>query len=437
MGNVGRRSGSVAGLVAAAVGTVLALVVQAGGASASSGTVDGRTTVRALTTTRGTAVDRPFFGLHAPLLGTAFPNAPVGAVNLTSNNVYWPQLETAQDVWDWSRLDPMIAQAREHAVPPLIVLGETPSFHIAAGAEPHGVASVPDMDAWKAYVLQVVTHIKTSPGPVDYQIWPEPNVRNNFTGTPQQAADLVAAAADIIHLNAPGATVVAPAMVLRLKSERDFMNAFFATRVPAGTGDPIGDYVDAVGVDPYPLQDGTPEDSLRLITNAQHVLAAAGVTAPLWNLEINYGVPVGGVTAAAPPAARIQASYVIRTYVTNAAANVKRVYWLGWMQYFNLGIQMVTADGATPTAAGRAFSLVRGWLIGQHARGCTVDRGNGLYACRFVRSGHTRWVYWVESGSTPVRAPVGVRHVQTMSGVTSPTRPGTKLRVTNAPILVY
>jgi hypothetical protein len=329
----------------------------------------------------------------------------------------------------------MLAQAREHAAPPLIVLGQTPSFHIAAGAEPHGVASVPDMDAWEAYVTEVVGHVRdTSPGRVDYQIWPEPNVKNNFVGTPQQMADLVAAAADIIHLNAPGATVVAPAMVLRLKSERDFMNAFFARTV---AGAPIGDYVDVVGVDPYPLQDGTPEDALRLITNAQRALAAEGVTAPMWNLEINYGVPVGGVTAATPPSARIQASYVIRTYVTNAAANVKRVYWLGWMQYFNLGIQMVQADGVTPTAAGLAFSRAHAWLLGQRARGCTYDRANGLYTCQFVKDGRTSRVYWVQSGATRVRAPSGVRRQQTMTGVTSRLRAGDVIRVTNAPVRVY
>ena len=424
------------GLGAVAVGTVLALVVQAGGASASgAGSTDGRTSVRALTTTRGTAVGRSFFGMHAPLLGQLFPEAPVGSVDLTTNDVYWPQLETADGVWDWTRLDPMIAQARQHAAPPLIVLGQTPSFHIAAGADPHGVASVPDMDAWKAYVTKVVLHLTSEfPGPVDYQIWPEPNVRNNFTGTPQQAADLVAAAADIIHVNAPGATVVAPAMVLRLLSERDFMQAFFAKKVD---GAPIGDYVDAVGVDPYPLQDGTPENALRLITKAQTMLAGEGVTAPMWNLEINYFVPVGGVTAATPPTSRISSSFVIRTYVTNAAANVKRVYWLGWLQHFNLGISMVQDDGVTPTAAGLAFTRVHDWLIGQQARGCTVDHGNGLYTCRFVKDGRSRWVYWVQSGSTPVRAPAGARHVQAMTGAPGRTQSGTRLRVTNAPILVY
>jgi hypothetical protein len=431
---VWRRSGSVVGFGAVVV-TVLALVMQAGVAAAGSSGSDGRTTVRALTTTRGTSVGPTFFGMHAPLLGQSFPNAPVGSVDLMTGGVYWPDLETSPGVFTFTKLDSEMAMAREHRTPPLLVLGQTPSFHIAAGAEPHGVASVPDMDAWKAYVTAVVQHLTTEfPGPVDYQLLTEPNVRNNFTGSPQQAADLVAAGAEIIHLNAPGATVVAPAMVLRLASERDFMHDFFASKV---AGAPIGDSIDVVGVDPYPLQDGQPENTLRLITRAQRMLASEGVNAPMWNLEINYFVPVGGVTPAAPPTDRVSSSYVIRTFVLSAAANIKRVYWLGWLRYFNLGISMVAPDGVTPTAAGRAFARVHGWLIGQRARGCTYDKANGVYACRFVKDGRSRWVYWVQSGSAAVRAPSGVRRVQSMSGVTSRTRPGTRLRITNAPILVY
>jgi hypothetical protein len=372
-----------------------------------------------------------FFGMHAPMLSTAFPDAPIGALSLTTNGVYWPDIETSAGVFDFTQLDAVVTQARSHGITPVVVLGHTPAFYSTTPDVPSVLASVPDMAAWKTYVRTVVSRYADT---IDYQIWPEPNVTNNFIGTPQQMADLVVAAAKIIHHVAPGATVVAPAMVLRLYFERAFMKAFFASRVD---GVPVGHYMDAVGVDPYPMQDGTPEDSLELIDKARHILAADGVTAPVWNLEINYFVPVGGVTPAEPPTPRIQVSYVIRTYVLNAAANIKRVYWLGWLRYFNLGISMVRDDGVTPTAAGLAFSRVRTWLIGQHARGCTYDRGNDVYACRFVRDGRASWVYWVKTGAARVAAPAGVRHVQTMYGEVSPTRQGQNIRVTNAPVWVY
>jgi hypothetical protein len=376
-------------------------------------------------------VTSQFFGLHAPLLGDRFPNAPVGSLDLTTNNVYWPQLETSPGHFDFSRLRGIVSQARGNGAKPLLVLGVTPSFHSKTPGDPYVGASVPKMDAWKTYVRLVATEFRST---IDYQIWPEPNVKNNFTGTPQQMADLVAAAARIIHNVAPGATVVAPAMVLRLMSERDFMAKFFRARVD---GFPIGHYVDAVGVDPYPLQDGTPEDALKLVTNAQRMLKNEGVTAPVWNLEINYFVPVGGVTPAAPPSPRLSMSYVIRTYVLNAAANVKRVYWLIWGRYFNLGISMVGGDGVTPTLAGTAFSRVHAWLLGQRARGCTQDRRTGVYACKFVKAGHATWIYWVQGGTARVPAPSGARRVQTMYGAVSHLRGGDLIHVTNAPVRVY
>ena len=294
---VWRRSGSVLGIGVVAAATVLTLVAGTGGAVATGAApVDRKPTSRLITATRGPAVTPRFFGMHAPLLGTTFPAATVGAVDLTTNSVYWPDLETAPGEFDFSRLDAMVAQAKDNSAKPLLVLGVTPSFHgDPTSTGPITGASVPDMVAWKAYVRAVVT---TYADDLDYQIWPEPNVTNNFTGTPQQMADLVAAASDIIREVAPRATVVAPAMVMRLKSERTFMAAFFAKKV---NGLPVSRYVDAVGVDPYPLQQGTPEDALRLVDQARAILAADRVSLPVWNLEINYFVPVGGVTSPSRP----------------------------------------------------------------------------------------------------------------------------------------
>jgi polysaccharide biosynthesis protein PslG len=415
-----------------AIATLLALVVQAAVAVGSSAApAQGHSTTRAITTTRGTSVTSAFFGMHAPLLNSRLPAAPAGAFDLTTNGVYWPNVEKTPGQFDFSRLDAILSQAEANHSTSLLVLGATPSFHSTDPTAAPVVATVPDMAAWKNYVTQVVTKYGSR---FEYQIWPEPNVKNNFAGTPQQLARLVATAADIIHSVAPHATVVAPAMVLRLQFERVFMRAFFATRVG---GFPISHYVDAVGIDPYPKQAGTPEDALALVAKAQHILDVDHVTAPLWTLEINYFVPVGGVTDAPPPNDRISTSYVIRTFVLSAAANVKRVYWLGWLRYFNLGISMISDDGVTPSAAGRAFARVHGWLLGQRARGCTYDRSSGVYACQFVRAGHASWAYWVQSGAARVPTPAGLRHVQTMYGEKSPTRSGQRIRVTNAPVWVY
>ena len=423
------------GLGMVVVTAVLALLVPPQGAVASGApAAHRRTTSQAVTPARAPRVSPRFFGMHVPALAREFPDAPVGAVDLTTNGVYWPTLEPSAGVWDFSRLDATLAQARAHGVRPLVVLGGTPAFHSTTTQSPSW-PSVPSMSAWKAFVTAVTTHVAaTHTGVVDYQIWPEPNVPNNFTGTPQQMADLVAAAARIIRSASPDATVVAPAMVLRFRGERRFMNQFFAAKVH---GTPVGDLVDAVGVDPYPLEGGTPEDALTLVRNAQRSLARAGVTAPVWTLEINYGVPAGGVTPAAPMPARTQAAYVVRTYVTSAAAGVRRVYWLGWFGYYSLGVQMVGSDGVTPTAAGRAFALVHDWLVGHRARGCTLEPTSGVYTCTFVKAGRVSHVYWTAHGAARVHVPAGARRVERTTGAVSRVRPGDRLRVTGAPVLVH
>ena len=54
------------------------------------------------------------------------------------------------------------------------------------------------------------------------------------------------------------------------------------------------------------------------------------MTAPLWNVEINYGVAGDARVGRHRSRPRKQASYVTRTFLLNAANGVKRVYWLGW-----------------------------------------------------------------------------------------------------------
>jgi hypothetical protein len=223
-------------------------------------------------------------------------------------------------------------------------------------------------------------------------------------------------------------------MVLRLRYQQRWMNSFFAQKVG---GKRVGQYVDSVGIDAYPLQKGTPEDSIALVTEARHILASHHVAAPLWNVEINYGVAGGGKPIAHHSSGTKQASYVVRTYVLNAAARVKRVYWLGWARYPTMDVQMVGADGVTPTAAGKAFSRVRTWLTGQKVAGCSRDRHSHVYTCTLVRAGRASWVYWVPSGSKVVRAPAGARHVQSMSGAVRPTHHGKRIQVTSAPVWVY
>jgi polysaccharide biosynthesis protein PslG len=402
----------VARLVSTAAALAVALTVQACVPASASGGIDSR-----------------FFGMHVRDLETSFPTAldgRVGAVDLTTNGVYWPSLEPSDNAWDFTRLDALVAQARQHGAKPLLVLGQTPSW---LGSTP---ASPPDMTAWQDYVREVATQYGTT---IDYEIWPEGNIKENWSGTPKQLAARVIAAARIIHQVTDGkAVVVSPAMVLRMQYQRAFMDKFFGAKVG---GKRVGGFVDAIGLDPYPLVDGTPEDSITLIKQARAILHSHRVSAPLWNVEINYGVAGSHTGVNQGWSNRKQASYVVRNDVLDAAAGMKRVYWLGWFPFKEAQIQFVQSDGTTPTVAATALGVVRGWLVHQHARPCARDKKKHLYTCKLVRAGRASWVYWTTKGKTAVRAPKGSRHVATMLGDVSRTHAGKRIRVTSAPIRVY
>ncbi|MGC4110517.1 MAG: hypothetical protein QM747_08870 [Nocardioides sp.] len=421
--------GVVAGLVATAV------LLQACGQASASGTSGSRLgadSSRHTTTSRasGSAVSARFFGMHAPTLDTAYPKAKVGSYDLTTNGVYWPDIETAPGTYDFTKLDLLVDRARSKHAQPLLVLGQTPAFDSTQPGAANVHATMPKMGAWKAYVSALVNRYGTK---IDYGIWPEPNITENWSGTPKQLATLVSAASKIIHAKAKHAVVVSPAFVLRLKFEQKFMNAFFASKVG---GKPIGRSVDAVGVDPYPLVNGTPEDSLGLIKDAGKILKKHKVKAPLWNVEINFGV-VGGHAGGKHWSNTKQQQYLVRNYLLDAGASVARVYWLGWFSFSEAAVQLVQSDGVTPTPAATSLGVVQTWLTGERVSPCARAKKTKIWSCKLVAKGHTSWVYWVTRGTAYVKAPQKTRKVSTITGSTKKTHPGKRLKVTASPIWVH
>lgn len=360
-----------------------------------------------------------FFGMHVPDPVTADASADIGygSLGLMTAGVYWPSLEPAPGEWDFTRLTALVEAAEARGARPMLVLGRTPA-HLGAPA------SVPPMTDWKRYVTEVVTRFGSR---VDYSVWPEPNVKQNWIGTPRQLARLAHAAATIIHGHAADATVTGPALVLRLKGQRRWFRAFYESRFD-GRG--VGSYLDAVALDPYPAVDGTPEDSLAHILWARRTLAGLGVRKPIWNAEINYGV-VGAGQTSPTMATATQTAYVSRTFLLNAEAGVKKVFWLGWDRYDTMGIDLVTADGE-PTRAAAAYVAVRSWMVGQRFRGCDVERRT--WTCTIVSGDDVRRVYWRTKGEQRMTLPRSTKVVQDVLGAT--LRVGSRITVTRRPVMV-
>ena len=400
--------------VAAAVGLGLTLLPAAPASATASQRVAGT-----------------FFGMHDgdP---TTWPSATIGEIRLWDSGVNWRQIETSNGVFNFTHLDAEVAAARAHGARVLLVLGQTPRFHSTKpgkrGSYGLGAASMPTQTAWTNYVFKVVNRYKGRG--VDYQVWNEANVAGYWNGTAAQMAKLTQITSRIVNNNDSRAKVVSPAMATRLTSQRAFLRTFYAQHVG---GKKVSAYVDAVALNLYPLANGSPEESMTLLAASRTMLRAAGVNKPIWNTEINYGL-LGGGSARNIARAKEQA-YVARTLVLNAENNVKRMFWYAWDLQSLANTQLTLTNGTSLAPAGKAYEVVRGWLLGTRTKGCARD-GKGTYTCTLAFSGGVKRIYWNPSRKVTVRAVKSARASVGVYGVQKPLSGGEQIGVGQAPVLI-
>ncbi|WP_159083718.1 hypothetical protein [Nocardioides terrigena] len=359
---------------------------------------------------------------------TTPPTFPVGSANFTTSGTYWPSVETRKGRYDWTRLDQQVAAAEGVGAQPMVLLGQTPRFHSARPGSAEYTDFMPKISAWKRYVTKVSKRYGTR---VDYQIWPEPNIVQNWQGSPRQMARLTVVAAKAIRKSVgKKATVVSPAVALRLDSQRAWTVDYFKQSIG---GVRVHRHLDAIAIDPFPEQAGTPEDSFAIMRGIRRQLARIGVRKPFWNNEINYGVPGGGATTTTRYPVAKQRSYVIRTYVLSAAARMQRTYWLGWFSNATMAINMADSSGR-PLGPGESYAVVRSWLNKTNFKGCSTKRG--LWVCKAAKGGEVRKIYWKRRGRATIRTPRSTIRVENQKGAVDSREGSSKIRVTSRPIMV-
>jgi len=356
-----------------------------------------------------------YWGMHANNWHAPYtPSVRFGAANFTTTGTYWRALETSPGEFEFARLDQQVAAAEARGAQPMIVLGQTPQFHSSRPDASDYYTYAPSMTAWKRYVSKVASRYGSR---LDYQIWPEPNIIQNWKASPRKLAQLTAAASKAITRHARKARVVGPAMTLRLKSQRSWMVKYYKQSIG---GKRVHRYLDAIAIDTFPHLTGTPENSYALIRKAKKQLARAGVKkVPYWNNEINYGVEGGHETTPHSLTISKQQAYVVRTYALSAAAKMSRTYWLGWFSNDTMAINMAapdmdsTTNDALPPA--KAYSTVRGWMNGSEFVGCKRNR-SGLWTCTMKTRKQVRKIYWHPNRTKRVNAPRGTVRVENQTG---------------------
>jgi hypothetical protein len=289
----------------------------------------------------------------------------VGSLRLWDAGVTWREIETSPGAYDFTRLDSIVRAANARNVEVTLVLGMTPSFYASSPT-----AMPADLGAWDRYVRAVVTRYSAANwggrrGIAAYQVWNEANVKNFWTGSPIQMAQLTKATWHAVKAVDKDAIVVGPAFAARIAEQTRGIGLFFYTKL---SGVPVWRYMNAISLHLYPLDRygsklGLPETSLYLLGKAKRQMSLRGVpltgrnAKPIWNTEVNYGMRTGtyGGTPAVPISVERQAAYVLRTYLLNASRKIARVHWYSYnMKYLpgggTLGNTLLTTPPTGPPA---------------------------------------------------------------------------------------
>lgn len=335
-----------------------------------------------------------FFGMHDGRVTRGLaPSTPVGALRFWDSSTSWWHVETSPGQFTWGALDTAVATAESAGARPLLVMGQSPTFHASRpeqeAAYGPGAASMPKLGAWRSYVTALAERYGNR---IDYQIWNEANIDGYWAGTPKQMARLTIEGSRAIRRIVPDATVVAPAFALRLPSQQRYFERYWRLQ---SRGFDVAGAVDAVAVHLYPLAEDPPEAQLELFEGATQILEEHGVDLPVWNTEINFGL-MGGPEPPPIPAER-QRAFMMRALILNAGLGVQRVYWYRWDLRPIANTLLTTPDYSALTMAGRAFPVVREWLEGTAVQeGCDVS--GGVWECTARAGGEARSFLWKPRG---------------------------------------
>jgi hypothetical protein len=402
-------------------------------------------------------VSPALFGLHDSSLDS-LSRRGVGAIRLWDAGVMWRDLEPSEGVFDFSRLDQIVQLAHANHTEVTLVLAGTPAW---AAANPSAAdwMDPPRVAAYQAFAKTVMQRYKAFDpahtghpyrGIANYQVWNEPNISTYWGGTLPQLAPLVRAAWQARQQVDRGAKVLGPSMVTRLPFEMKGIKQFYALKLGK---QPVWKYIDAMTFSLYPVdimpsgRPGGPEDMVTLVKAVRATLAKDHVPSriPVWNSEVNYGLPSGA--RAGSPTPQIpdgrQVAYVMRTYLLSAAAGVPRVFWYRYdLHAAFANTFMTTTAPATPgtTPAGEAFYRIQRWMKGTLVgtptqRPCAKDR-RGTYTCVVRYAKGMGRVYWNPQHTVTVKTVRTAKSFESELGVVHAIRGGKKLRVGYQPVLV-
>lgn len=332
-----------------------------------------------------------------------------GAVRLWDTGTDWASVEPQRGVLRLDLVRTRLATAERFGQRVILTLGGTPAW---ASSRPWercaygwGCAAPPsDLADWRRYVRRVATEFA---GRIEcYETWnevsfpddPVLNARSRngggdrrqfYSGTAAELVALQRAAYEEIRAADPAACVLSPSF----HSSGEWFGKLDRFLEEGGAK-----WFDRLSFHFY-TGEHPPERTLTLVQGVRAVLAKhSRGDVEIWNTEIGHGFsPRRSGESSADFRARLQ-SVLLRTYLANFGAGVRRVYWYAWDHGAELGL-FRQARNAGPEVEAAARATVA-FLRGLKAAQCPEANVDGRWRCVLHwRDGRSREVLWATGGA--------------------------------------
>jgi hypothetical protein len=282
---------------------------------------------------------------------------------------------------------------------------------------------------WKEFVTALVKHSLSSPElhiPY-YEMWNEPDLSRNWTGTPAELATMVKDAYAIIHSLDPKAKVVGPSPSTANQYGVHYLPAYY---VAGGAN-----AQDIVGIHAY-LYNGSsfatnPSGITTSISQLQKLMATYGISSkPIWFTEGSWSGSDSGPLSDAQKSAYLAQEYMLM-WSTGA---VSRYYWYAWDG--RLGTLWSPSGGMTQP--GTTYNQLADWLIGSRnaTNPCSED-SSGTWTCSLTLStGYPGEIIWNANTSKSIAVDASFLTSRTLTNSTVHSISNHQVSIGPLPVLI-